>query len=177
MKVINLFAGPGAGKSTTSAGIFHLLKIKDVKCELVVEYAKEVTYDKQYELLQRDQLYITAKQNRRLERLRDQVEWVVTDSPLLLGLMYRHEEYLPITFDKLVIDLFNTYDNINFFIDRTKKYQKYGRNQTEEEARQKDAEIKQLLYDNNLEFDIVQGNEHAPAYIINRLRSQGLLKS
>ena len=27
MQVINLFAGPGAGKSTTAAGVFHRLKL------------------------------------------------------------------------------------------------------------------------------------------------------
>jgi hypothetical protein len=35
MKVINLFAGPGCGKSTLAAGIFSLLKFHGVLVELV----------------------------------------------------------------------------------------------------------------------------------------------
>jgi hypothetical protein len=44
MKVINLWAGPGAGKSTTAAGLF-LMKLTGRRVELVTEYAKEVVYD------------------------------------------------------------------------------------------------------------------------------------
>ena len=48
-KVINLFGGPGAGKSTTAAGLFYEMKVRDIKCELVTEYAKDMTYEKQRE--------------------------------------------------------------------------------------------------------------------------------
>ena len=40
MKVINLFAGPGAGKSTTAAGLFHLMKIAGMNVELVTEFSR-----------------------------------------------------------------------------------------------------------------------------------------
>jgi adenylate kinase family enzyme len=39
-KVINLFGGPGCGKSTLAARIFSILKLKDISCELINEYAK-----------------------------------------------------------------------------------------------------------------------------------------
>jgi len=39
-KVINLFAGPGAGKSTTAAGLFAEMKRANVDVELVTEYVK-----------------------------------------------------------------------------------------------------------------------------------------
>ena len=38
--VVNIFGGPSAGKSTTSAGIFYELKRQGIRCELVTEYAK-----------------------------------------------------------------------------------------------------------------------------------------
>lgn len=41
MKVINLFAGPGSGKSTTCAGVFSKLKLAGVNCEMALEYAKD----------------------------------------------------------------------------------------------------------------------------------------
>jgi dephospho-CoA kinase len=34
MRVINLAAGPGAGKSTTAAGLFNIMKLKGLKVEL-----------------------------------------------------------------------------------------------------------------------------------------------
>ena len=45
LKVISLFAGPGAGKSTAAAGLFNLMKCKGESCELVTEVAKGMTYE------------------------------------------------------------------------------------------------------------------------------------
>jgi ATP:corrinoid adenosyltransferase len=67
MKVINIFAGPCAGKSTTAAGLFYLMKVSGYNVELVTEYAKDMTWEGRHNILG-DQLYILAKQNRRLER-------------------------------------------------------------------------------------------------------------
>ena len=39
--VVNLFAGPGTGKSTVAAQIFAHLKWQGFSCELVTEFAKE----------------------------------------------------------------------------------------------------------------------------------------
>ena len=38
--LVNLYAGPGAGKSTGAAYIFAKLKMAGVDCEYVSEYAK-----------------------------------------------------------------------------------------------------------------------------------------
>jgi hypothetical protein len=61
MKVINLWAGPGAGKSTTAAGLFFLMKLTGRRVELVTEYAKEVVYDQDPTRI-KNQLLILAKQ-------------------------------------------------------------------------------------------------------------------
>jgi ATP:corrinoid adenosyltransferase len=52
MKVINLWAGPGAGKSTTASGLFYLMKTADMQVELVTEYAKDMTWEGRHEVLQ-----------------------------------------------------------------------------------------------------------------------------
>lgn len=96
--VINLIGGPGAGKSTTAAGVFFLLKLLNVRCELVTEFAKELTYDENWSDLKR-QLYVTAEQERRQRRLVDKVDFIVTDSPLLLGVFAR-ETLIPIRGDE-----------------------------------------------------------------------------
>jgi hypothetical protein len=38
--VVNLFGGPGTGKSTTASGVFYHLKRDNRNVELVQEYAK-----------------------------------------------------------------------------------------------------------------------------------------
>lgn len=39
--IVNLFAGPGAGKSTGAAYIFSKLKLAGIDCEYVSEFAKD----------------------------------------------------------------------------------------------------------------------------------------
>ena len=40
LPIINIFGGPGTGKSTLAAYIFHNLKCRHVEVEVVTEYAK-----------------------------------------------------------------------------------------------------------------------------------------
>jgi len=143
VKVINIFGGPGAGKSTTAAGLFYEMKKRRIQVELVTEYAKDMTWEKRHNVLS-DQLYILAKQNRRIQRLIGQVEWVITDSPLPIGLVYAEPNYFP-TFEPMVMELWNSYDNINFLLGRDFEYQTEGRNQTAEEAIGVDAAMMALL--------------------------------
>jgi len=151
MKVINLFAGPGAGKSTLRSGLFYQMKILGINCEDVTEFAKDVTWEGHFNLLS-DQLFLLAQQNRKLERLRDKVDWVITDSPLLFGLHYAKPEYLPNSFKNLVLDIWNSYENYNIFINRNHSYSNIGRNQNEEEALLIDTQLKTLLNENDIKF-------------------------
>ena len=164
MLVINLWAGPGAGKSTTAAGLFFKLKSNGVNSEYVQEYAKAVTWEKRVNLLS-DQLYILAKQNRSLERLRNQVDVVVTDSPVLLGLNYTLPDYYPIHFKNFTREVWDSYTNLNFVIQREKVYQPIGRNQTEQQARELDQKIITFLNDQDIPYTLVPGNTDAPDVI------------
>lgn len=157
-KVINLFGGPGVGKSTTAAGLFCELKYRDIKCELVTEYAKDMTYENRGNILA-DQLYILAKQNRRVQRLVGIVDYIITDSPIIIGLMYMPKNYFT-NFAPLVWQMFNSYNNINFFLNRKKAYQTYGRNQTEEEAKQIDVALQSLLVVNKVEHKVIDGGNN-----------------
>lgn len=160
MKVINLYGGPGTGKSTTAADLFAYMKWHNMNVELVNEYAKEVTWEKRYTILE-DQFYVTAKQNRKLWRIKNQVEWAVTDSPLIISLAYAHPDYLPNYFAKCVLEVFDTYNNINVFLKREKPYHELGRNQTESQARVLDEQIKDILVSNGYPFIEVPANEDA----------------
>ena len=168
MKVVNLFAGPGAGKSTTAAGLFHLMKLDGMSVELVTEYAKEMTWEKRHNILT-DQLYILAKQHRRVSRLRDEVEYVVTDSPFLVGILYRNEHYSE-TLDRLIVELWNKYENANFFLERVKAYVAVGRNQSEDEARRIDVATRDLLSRLQVPYETVVGDAEAASSIFARVK-------
>lgn len=146
MKVINLFGGPGVGKSTLASSLFSFMKTQGENVEYAPEYAKDMVYEHRDNILA-DQLYILAKQNRRLTRLAENgVEWAITDGPLALGLVYGAQDSQALI--NMVIECHTRFDNYNFFLERSKyiDYQPDGRVQkTLEEALAKDAQIKDTL--------------------------------
>lgn len=156
--VVNLFAGPGAGKSTAAAYIFSQLKMKGVNCELITEFAKDKTWEKNYSAL-RCQEYVFGKQSYKMDRCRDQVDVIITDSPLPLGVFYNQNPVLGPHYEHLVMDVFNTYDNVNYFINRKKPYNPVGRNQTEEEAKEIDERIKTFCQQHDISYLIKDGTE------------------
>ena len=147
MKVINLFAGPGCGKSTTAAALFALLKRRGLNVEMITEFAKDLVWTERNKELG-DQIYIFGKMYHKLWRLRDKVDFVITDSPLPFCCYYDREN-IPY-FKELVMSAFNSFDNINFVLVRNFPYQKEGRYQTEEEVHQ---DILQLIADNGIKID------------------------
>jgi tRNA uridine 5-carbamoylmethylation protein Kti12 len=144
VKVINLFGGPGCGKSTTAAALFVKMKNRGMKVELVTEFAKDLTYEKRGRALS-NQLYVLGKQDQRLRRLEGHVDWAITDSPLILSLAYAQSPFDQDWYTNTVVGLFNTYDNFNVNLIRDKPYATFGRNQTEEEAEALDEVIVALL--------------------------------
>lgn len=170
--VINLFGGAGCGKSTIRAGLFHLLKVNGVVCEEASEWIKQKVYEgNKYPF--KDQLYTFAKQTRILRQLNNKVDIIVTDSPLLLSRIYSKENSE--TFDKLVLEEFNKYHNMNFYINRSVPYSQVGRYRSEEAAKEKDREIKQLLKTLNVPFICLNGTEDAPRHIMELLRLEDVI--
>ena len=141
MKVINIIGGPGAGKSTSAADLFSAMKKKGYKCELVTEYAKDLVWQKSMTVLS-NQIYVFGKQFHRIWRLKDQVDFIITDSPLLLSLIYNPPSE---TFEKLVHEQFSQFENINFFIARGTDYDPVGRNQNLEQSIEIDNKIIEMF--------------------------------
>ena len=140
--VVNIIGGPGCGKSSMTASVFSYLKWNDVNCEMALEYAKEVVWAKAENLL-RNQLFVFGQQHNRIYHLLDKVEVVITDSPLLLSIIYDTKRNPNLK--ALVLDEFSKYNNVNYLLTRKKKYNPSGRLQTEEEARGIDSELRELL--------------------------------
>jgi len=158
-KIINLFGGPGIGKSTQAAGLYYLMKRNNMSVELTSEFPKVIAWEKNHSAI-RDQLYITANQHRNISRLYGQVEYIIIDSPIIFGLVYKGkygegypENLYEDSFDKFVIDMFKKYDNINILLHRNDAgYQKDGRFQDLEESKRVDKELKELMVSNDIDF-------------------------
>lgn len=168
MIVVNLFAGPGAGKSTMAARVFSELKELGYNSELVTEFAKDLTWQGSMKALD-NQLYVFAKQYHRLWRLVDNVDIVVTDSPILLSLIYGTTSD---TFKKLVIEEFNKFHNINIRLVRVKQYNPKGRSQTLDEAKDIDRQVGAMLLRNQITPDLyIDGEKESTDTIVKLVTS------
>lgn len=132
MLVVNLTGAPGAGKSTGAAYVFSQLKMRGINCELVTEYAKDKVWEEDTAALN-NQAYVFGHQLFRLTKLEGKVDVVITDSPILLSIIYNKDmKRLGPAFTEVVKNCFTSFDNINFFIHRVKPYNPIGRLQTGE---------------------------------------------
>jgi hypothetical protein len=157
--IVNLFAGPGTGKSTIAAGLFYRLKIAGINCEYVQEYAKDRTWQEDWTALQ-CQPYIAGKQMFRVMRLLGKVDVVITDSPLLLSLVYPSFGSTP-AFDQWVLEAFALFNNLNIFLERDPEKHRYnasGRSQSEDEAMVIDQKVRGLLTNHSIEHSVVRMN-------------------
>lgn len=172
-RVVNLYGGPGTGKSTTAAALFAELKFRGVNCEYIQEYAK----DKAWEFSNSDvtpkvleaQEYIFGKQHFRLRRCAKEVDLIITDSPLLLNLIYTPDDFPLPSLRKVVKEAYDMYDNLDIFLTRTKLYNPKGRFQTEQEAKLLDLKIKDMLNDQKVDFYTLDAGRDSVQQLVNML--------
>jgi hypothetical protein len=173
-KVINFFAGSGAGKSTAAAALFAEMKQQGLDVELVREYVKDWAWTGR-KIGPYDQLYIFGKQAHAEAKMYNILRYVVTDSPILLGPFY--EEYhtgqiitrpSALAFLKYAEAHGVTY--YNYFLERTKPFNPRGRYETEEQAREIDMALKQWLHNMNIPFETVSvSDRERTGYILSSL--------
>lgn len=172
---INLFAGPGVGKTTTAAYLFAELKKAGIDCELISEYAKTLVYESAHDKL-RQQIYIFAKQHRKHVILDGKVDVVITDSPFPLGFYY--DQGNTAFLKEMIMSEFNKLNSMNFFLVKMHDtYNPNGRTQTKEQADTVHMDIEQLLIDNNILYDCMyvphdENMQTVVQHIIDRVKNK-----
>ena len=171
--VVNFFCGAGGGKSSMSTGVFSELKWLGVNAEYVPEYCKMMVWEERPAIFQ-NQNYIFGKQHYNIQRLIGKLDVVITDSPILLSAFYNNKTEENETFNQHVLNEFNKFDNINYFIERVKPYNPKGRFQTEEQAKQDDIYLKELLDKFGVSYQIIKGEKASTEIIANQIKSMVL---
>jgi hypothetical protein len=167
MIVVNLYGGPGSGKSTTRADIFQRLKKNRINCEEVHEFAKKLTWQKRNMSLA-CQPYLFGKQLHETVTLEGQVDVVITDSPLLLCNIYARKTptVYPESFYQSMIDISDMMDTMDYFLDRAFEFDGNGRGQDETQADGIANEILTLLNEVGIPYTRLNGDENAGQRIV-----------
>ena len=175
--VINILGGAGVGKSTCAAALFAEMKQRGIHVELVQEWVKQWAWEER-KIGEFDQLYIFAKQARREAQLYDKVDFIVTDSPVLLSAFYEFiytdnriiSQALP---EYMTVARKNRVQHFNFLLSRCKNYDPRGRYQTEKEAVALDESLRKWLVSNQYSFDnITSGDRDRPNKILEILAKE-----
>jgi hypothetical protein len=169
--VINLFAAPGVGKSTLAARLYSEMKILTAyfgNTEYVQEYAKILVWSNNYDLLS-DQEHVSSKQIEMLMPFIGNVDYIVMESPIELGLIYA----APMEVDAVhrrIEEVRGYYDTINIYIDRGEiQYECAGRMQTLEESTEIESRILGMLESGGIWYNRVTNHKHIDSVILDIL--------
>jgi hypothetical protein len=175
MKVINLFGAPGAGKSTTMLDLTSDMKLLGLSVENTPEFFKELILEDSHKAAFGGQLYILGEQNRRLARLEEKNDFAVTDCPLPLIGYYTPEDYVP-GFNMFVKNLYNRYDNMNYFILRKHEFEKEKRIHSEEQSDKIANDLIEMLESSLIKFKIFDSCPEVSALIIEDMVREKVLE-
>lgn len=88
---IALYGGPGAGKSTIALFVAYTMKVEGYNLELVTECVKKDAYRGRPIEGELQRLRFDEQKNQEKDYLECGVDYIVTDSPVLLQYMYSHD--------------------------------------------------------------------------------------
>jgi nicotinamide riboside kinase len=143
--IINLFGGPGIGKTTLAAQVFAGLKTLDVEAACPTEHAKLALWQGREELLD-NQLILLGRTWDTVSTLSKKVQVIILDSPILLISHYGADRE-PQCFHEAVGHYHQRHDRINVLLTRNDdlQYVPTGRRETPDRAKVIDREISSML--------------------------------
>lgn len=152
--IISMYGGPGAGKSTSAAYMYYVLKAAGENVELVREYVKNWAWEGRL-INTYDQIYFLGKQSRHESMLFGKVEWLVTDSPIFMNYYYATQYCTPKLADGIKAAVLAFYEqsvedghkHYHVMLHRDSPYVQDGRYQSEEVALAMDGGIDKMLQD------------------------------
>lgn len=170
-KVINFISGAGAGKSLMSAMTFAELKILHFKAEYVQEYAKTLVWQKRFDELN-NQYHVSMEQYKMIKAVDSAVDYIICDSGLLIGVFYNRYSKTNVSnvqrTENVILNKMKEFDNIYIFLERNPEfpYEKEGRMQDEDEAKQIDLQFKALLHELKLPYKTFLSSKNSIPNII-----------
>jgi ABC-type amino acid transport substrate-binding protein len=164
--IINLYGGSGVGKSTVAALLFARMKIDGLHVELVREYVKLWAWGGR-KVRREDQIYLLGKQSAYESVLYGKVDYIVTDSPVLLAGMYAEwhngedGRYVTSAANSFIEQAQRKSDVkiCNYLLQRVGAFDPRGRWETAEEAERFDKFLEDGLTTNNHSYTVVSGSE------------------
>ncbi len=169
MKVINFFGAPGAGKTTMTLELGTLFKKNQVDVGVSLEMVKEYIHSGNENFLSY-QNYIFAHHERQLRIFQNsrEIEFALSDSPLPLSVFYEPENY-PVYFKDLVFEFFNSFDNINYFVERNHEYSHQGRVHNKQQSEIIHRNMMAFLMNNNVPFTVIKSTDDVQEHIFHDL--------
>lgn len=162
-RIVNLFGGPSAGKSSIAAGLLHALKKRHISCDAPYEFPKLLAWDNNNEAI-KDQLYVISNQHRGIVKSFNKVKYIIVDSPILLSLVYKDyyvkgpNEYPSCLygkeFDDMILSVHRYYDNLNIVLVRSENedHNNSERYHNLEQSIDIDGRIRHMLDSNNIPY-------------------------
>lgn len=156
--IINFFGGPCCGKTTASMLVASKLRMRGISAEWIPEYAKSLSWRQDFGTLD-NQVLVTAMQWQRQRDLCGKVDFIVTDAPILQGLVY--DKLNLKGFDQLVADIHGRSESINILLRRRDDHEcdNNGRHHTYPEAVLLDMKIEQILISNEVHYAAITAHD------------------
>lgn len=154
--VVNMAGGPGCGKSILASDLFSALKRKFISCELSGEYIKRKLREDARKVVQ-NQIYIFAKQQFQLFGMKDNVDVIITDSPIFFSSVYDSSNCPHLA--ALIMKEYNNYTNLTYLLNRDDKvpYEQEGRYQDRAGATLVDKRVRSFMEDHSIKYKELSG--------------------
>ena len=156
---INIYGCPSSGKTTLASQLFATMKALHYNIAYVQEYSKDLVYhgiDMRF-LDEKDRIFILAEQLRRESIFKqNNVDYIVTDSPLLLTAYYHQDpnkkedwSYVDGIVKRQLKD-----NELHFWVNIVSNFEEEGRSHDKEESLIIQKELKQYL--NNYNINLIE---------------------